>query len=553
MARNTGLARLPIDADEIGAKLKPGLSTFHPRVRYGTSHPAEPLVLFGLTVVSLAAVVWGLSIISGRMQFQVEEYVLLLGFYGLASAWFVIPQVKASSARLFDPPVFITLFAFLRFGLIPLYFFFHPELRAHAYLKDPELFTQSLLLVVVGMMAFWVGSAHGLRPAKMTENTESETGQLPRAVADNRALVWAGGLYLVAIATKLYLLRHHLYSFTQSTELFFQNLAWMQVLLVMSQFGTCALVIAAVETYGHPHDRKRKILFYALFASECFWGLISGMKGFLLQNFVLAGLVSSLVQRRLRLKWLVTPLVLVVLIYPFNNQYRQVIRSEQVEITSMGDAAQSVGLAASRSLTQLPSMSDWLGSGSEATLSRLDMLQSVAAVVHYGPVLDSIRTRGHWWMLPFYPFIPRLLWPSKPQENLGQEFAVKQHENPNSCASISYLGDAYLEFGVVGLIACMVALGAFSAWLRRLVSCPLSKRRLFVFGCFFMIATDFEGDVFGYWTSVIRWLLILAVGSWLVYPRDSAQYVLPTPDSKPSSWSSLRPRSTYRGENLNGE
>jgi len=149
----------------------------------------------------------------------------------------------------------------------------------------------------------------------------------------------------------------------------------------------------------------------------------------------------------------------------------------------------------------------------------LDLLQGVATFVNLGSWADPLRTRDQWWLLPIYSFIPRLLWSSKPQEDMGQKLSVMLHEDPNSCTSPTYPGDAYLEFGVGGVMVCMLLLGIFTQWMSRLGSGTLSKRRLFVFASLFLTVADLENDFFSYWTGAIRALVILSVIAWLVYRR----------------------------------
>ena len=496
----------------------PGWSTSPAARQSGTRSPVRSLELLGLVIVSLAAVFWGFSVIEGKPGLQMEQYTLLLGFYGMASAMFVIPRFRADSSRLFDLPVFITLTALLEFGLVPLYrFFFQPEEGRDAYLADPGLLTQALFYVVLGMIAFWVGSTFMRSRGDATRNAGSGTFAGASSGENDSVLGWLGVIYLTSTAVRIYLLRSNLYAYNASIELHFQNLATVQVLLVMTQFATFALAIAAVEAYWHPHDQKRKILFYILFASECFWGLLSGMKASLIQDLLLVALISSVVQRRLRARWMVAPLLMLILIYPFNNQYRNLVRGEGMTVTSLDSAARVGSLALVNATEHTRSLSDWFGGGSVSSLNRLDLLRYVAGLVHYGPSADPLRTRDHWWMLPVYPFIPRLVWASKPLEDFGQKFSILLNADPNSCASPTYPGDAYLEFGVGGVVVCMLVLGIFCEWLTRLRNGTLSKRRLFLFAMMFLFTGDLEVDVFSFWTAIIKYLTILSLVAWFIY------------------------------------
>ena len=519
----------------------PRLLTSHAAQRYGT-RSVKPLELFGLVILSLTAMVWGLTLIGGHPNLQVQEYMLLLGLYGVASAMFVIPRVRANSTRLFDLPVFMTLVAFFRFGLIPLYFFFHPELRLRGYLKEPGLFTQALFYFVLGMIAFWVGSALVPLVGETREETGNREPRIPAingVVEDDKVLRWAVRIYLVIIAVRMYLLHNHLYSYTtESWDLYYQNIASLQVANVIHQFGPFVMVITAVEAYFHPYDLRRKTLFYVLFASECLWGLISGMKTTFLQGFVMVGVVRCLAERRVRARWLVTPVVLLVLIYPLHNQYRLLLKGKGMQVSTLAEAGKVGWLAITNTLDQTQSMGDWFGGGSDSSLARLDLLQSVAAIVHLGNATDSIRTRDHWWMLPIYLFIPRLIWPSKPVQNMGGDFSVVLGEDPHTASSPTYAGDAYLEFGLPGIIVCMLVLGIFTQWLTRFGTCTLSKRRLFVFASMFLIAVDMDDDVFGYWTGVLKYLVMISLVGWFIYrpPRRSPRlFFRPTASSSHQS------------------
>ena len=134
-----------------------------------------------------------------------------------------------------------------------------------------------------------------------------------------------GGLYAIGFVTRVYLLRNHLFSYATSMDKYYENLASMQVLNYLSQFGTLALIVATIERYRHRHDRLWRILFIAVLISEVFWGLISGMKGLVLQNFLVVALVSSFVMRKLNLRWFVILFFGLVLLYPISNAYRAVI------------------------------------------------------------------------------------------------------------------------------------------------------------------------------------------------------------------------------------
>ena len=103
-------------------------------------------------------------------------------------------------------------------------------------------------------------------------------------------------------------------------------------------------------------------------------------------------------------------------------------------------------------------------------LTRLDLLTSVAQVLSLGTRASMVRGDVQWWMLPFYPFVPRFLWPSKPVLNESGWFTVALRGgsgNPatiGSATAVTYPGDLYLQFGLLGIPVGMFVLGIIAQW-----------------------------------------------------------------------------------------
>jgi hypothetical protein len=332
----------------------------------------------------------------------------------------------------------------------------------------------------------------------------------------------------VAFCTKFFLLSSHLFSYTSSAAKYWENLASMQVLGSISEFGTLALIGVAIERYRQGRDMIWRNLFLTIFISELLWGLISGMKTAVLQNLLAVALVSSLVKRRLNLVWLVFPFLALVLLYPFSNAYRFVMTHGH-EVTSWQGAAGAGQMAGSRVWERTPTAEGIMRAGADSTLERLDQLTSFARVLTLGPRASFVKGDVPWWMLPIYPFVQRLIWPSKPvlveggrlTMALGGGSANATPMDVGSCTSPTYPGDLYLQFGLLGVPIGMFALGLVAQWLTNGLSGALQRRDLFVYGGVFVFGFPLEVDVFSFWAGLIRLLAILYVLSWVVYgPRS---------------------------------
>jgi hypothetical protein len=165
----------------------------------------------------------------------------------------------------------------------------------------------------------------------------------------------------------------------------------------------------------------------------------------------------------------------------------------------------------------------FLNEGLDSALRRLDLLTNVAQVLALGPRAALVKGNVHWWMLPFYPFVPRAIWPSKPILDEGGWFTVAlsggfgDARTIGSSTAITYPGDLYLQFGLWGIPLGMFVLGVAAQWFANRVSGPVIPRELFVYAVIFVIGFPLEADVFSVWTSLIKLLATLYVLRLLIY------------------------------------
>lgn len=459
-----------------------------------------------------------------------QRYVFLLGLYGAASAAFIFARVREDHLRFFDIPVFLTILTFVEFGLAPLECFLAPARLPSRFAGDPAPLVQALLYVIAGMAAFWAGCLVAGRKFRREKPPSAEGA----ARLTGRRRLWilqaTVGIYAVALIVKFYLLAHQLYSYLGSGQVYFQNLAMMQVMNVVEGIGTYALVIAGIEKYLEPRDRRWNALFWAIFASECLWGLISGMKGVLLENFVLVALISSLVQRRFRKGWVISAVLGAVALYPVSNAYRNLVRGGQGPgtITSFAGAVELGQRALERVNGAGEGPAAELLTGLRSTVARLDLLQNVGLILSLGSGAKQLLGGERWWMLPLYPFIPRFLWSGKPVLIEGGRFslalgfggAFATPETVGTSTGPTYPGDLYVRGGVLAIVAGMSALGFASQWLASLAGDAADRRSLFLYAAIFLTATDMEIDAFSFWSGLLKAFVILSVLAWFVYgPR----------------------------------
>jgi hypothetical protein len=480
-----------------------------PRVR-------SPYLGIGLLILVTTLAVSLVAVLRGTDD---GELMILVMLFAAASWAFVSSQGQFSGRRLLELPCFLTIAFLVEFGLVPVvrhlgadpYFASYPTV-------DNATLVRGLIYVIVGMIAFWAGCACLLHKKGRRERpllVEEEKSESP---SRGRVLVFGFILFATGFAAKLYMLSHHIYYYVGSLDTYYSNLASAQILGFLAPFGGLALIIAAIERFSGPFDPKVNVYFWSVFVSECVWGSISGMKGQLLQNFLLVGVVVSFLRPQISRRWVIGFVVGLILIYPLFDQYRFLVRGpSSVLIGSAGQALRTEQLALLQAAERTDGSGGWVEAGLQSTLDRLDMLESVSTIVSLKSETSRLRGDERLWMIPFYPFVPRFIWRSKPILDKGLRFSEVLGYGDETSTSVTYPGDLYLSLGMPGIVVGMFMLGLLARRLTNVVTCRFSRRDLFFYAALFLACANIENDAFSFWAGFIRALVTISAIAWVVY------------------------------------
>ena len=492
----------------------------HRSLRFSVSRTVDPPVttahLFVLVFASIAAVLWGGAFIVGTRGGEFEQYLLLLGLLGFGSAVFIFTRIKGNHIGVFHLPVFLTIIVFVRFGLSPLACFLDAKNLDPNFAGRYDFLLRALEYVIAGMVAFWAGCV--VTSSLATAKEPQPIAILPQTDHAKRSvLAWAGATYSIVFAIQLYLLHAHLYSYVGTWQAYYAHLASLQILQTVSTLGgAAALILVTIEKQCHPHDLSCRWLFWLIFAAECAWGMASGMKEGMLGPFILVALISSITRQKFNKGWAAAALIMLVIVYPFTNQYRQFVLKEG-GLSSVSEVSSTAVRALSETRQNEAGRHEWLENGWRMTVSRLDLLSNFGLVLWLGPRAAALEGSERWWMAPYYPFIPRFIWHSKPVLNKGARFSVATGSTPTSSRAITYPGDLYATYGLPGVLVGMFLLGIMSQWLAHTISGALDKRRLFIYAAMFISIWPLETDAFSYWTGLIKSFVILSIAALWIY------------------------------------
>jgi hypothetical protein len=446
------------------------------------------------------------------------EFLMLLVLFGATSVLFIASQGKFRGRRIFEIPLFLTTACFLQFGLVPFIHLLAVDQNSVASPLDRETLVRALLYLIVGMIAFWTGCHCFLGKRDRIEGPLLKEGSRLDFPLRQQILFFAAMAYAIGFFAKVYMLKSHLYAYVGSLDSYYSNLASAQVASFLGQFAEFALIIITIERFWAPPDRRMNFYFWSIFASECAWGLISGMKGQLLQNFLLVAVVISFVRARIAKRWLFGFVIGLVLVYPFFDEYRFLTRGpSHIEIVSASEALRAQKLALLEAADRTSGLSGWVEAGVQSTVTRLDLLASLGAILSLGSETSELQGRERLWMIPFYPFVPRFIWTSKPILDKGLRFSQVLGYGSETSTAITYPGDLYVRMGVPGIAIGMFLLGVAAQRLTNMVKHSFGKRELFLYAAIFLPCTDIEIDAFSFWAGLIKAFVTISVIAWVVY------------------------------------
>ncbi len=463
-----------------------------------------------LAVLGVGAAFWGGS-------FEQIAFVWVLLLFTTVVAGLIVRRWRQNRLDWFEPAVFLPAIYLLFFGYAGLPYVLDPA-QLHPFLQgDQKWLTRALLLVLLGVLAFWVGY-FGRIGLALHQLTYRPAREWLRSQATIRTGVVVG-LYLVGLLARLLMLRQGLYGYLRDSEAY-ASLPYAEFLVRVEGCTDYAVVLAWLDRYSHPHLGSRRFLAPALLVSELLWGFFSGMKLNVILPLLFVAMVYTYKRRRLPTRYLATAFLLLVLIYPVNTVYRQMITSGALQVRSPMDMISTTPIILDELLMQYDDPNLYLGTGYASAWKRASMIENYALLLKY---LD--QTGAYWhgryvWMLPALITVPRVVWPDKPVFNMGYWFAINvygQDPHVRSSTAITYPGDLYLQFGLPSLLIGMFLTGIALRWVYERYGREGTSCSLFFYIFLLYQLVEYESDVAFKVASTVRVFLIILGLSFLVF------------------------------------
>jgi hypothetical protein len=190
-----------------------------------------------------------------------------------------------------------------------------------------------------------------------------------------------------------------------------------------------------------------------------FW---SGSKSLFFAPLAMLLLTYLVVFRRLRIRWVVAGITVLALFYPSAQFYRQVILDENTKTIPevLQDPAGAIrGVSAFLSTYEF---GEYFRQGLQMTSRRFTGLGILSTIVRDTP--DRVPYQMGWSIgYIFLSYVPRILWPGKPETTIGQWVTdhygggpfIRTHTGP------TWIGELYFNFGWIGVVVGMAVFGIY--------------------------------------------------------------------------------------------
>lgn len=309
---------------------------------------------------------------------------------------------------------------------------------------------------------------------------------------------------------------------------------------ILQPLGIMMLAYALSVTRRKP----MLLLMLGICAFQVAFGFISDSKETAMRGAALTVLVLFLVQGKIPKGWLLGSALGIVLAFPIFQAYRYEITMVR-GVTNEQAASNLLDLIKIAYEAKDKVASGFYGSDARAQtfIERASLKGNVTLIVARTG-RDVSYQMGYTLQPLLTVFIPRLIWPTKPDVQVGQlmnrEFNISAQQDVY--ISPSHLGELYWNFGWPGVIVGMALVGALLGYIN--TRCDLSRRSsltalLIMSVTIYAVCIRFEGSIA---TGYATWLRSLgAIGLLhLIFARTAVPAssrsapLTPTPEHAPA-------------------
>jgi hypothetical protein len=461
------------------------------------------------------------TFVAYQVSWQFDDrlfFVFLLIPFSLICLMPAIVRLWQSNFDPFEPPTFMGFMYLLSFGLLSLPLL-DREAQFFAFLgNDFHWLNMAILYLGVGLMVLWLG--YWSRVALWIEHLFRLDQDHPsKELTPQIIFAWVPTIYAIGTIARIYLISTGTYGYlkAQYRDVAEAQLPFTNFLSHIQLFCSYALVLSAI-CYFTGHDVKKTIIFYFLVLVEIFFGLVSGYRTPIYLTFFFIGIVYFYIFRRIPMRCIIIGLLVILSDFPLIKTYRDLINSGTIDTVNTEEVLSSIWTAFTE--TTSDGGLETIIEGSKLASSRMNLIQSLASVIKFGWEHGTYPDRHLVILMPFLAFIPRAIWPNKPQLQLGYWFYTEVLGGSTiTSVDTTFVGALYLYFGFWGYLAAMFSVGTFQKFAYRRYSVGNSLVKVF-FAPFVVLAlANTDSNFVAHFAGLVQQFIVMMIISKIIFRR----------------------------------
>lgn len=222
-------------------------------------------------------------------------------------------------------------------------------------------------------------------------------------------------------------------------------------------FGPAILTIA----YLRYRSRLALVLLLVLIPLTSFVNFFTGYKRLVLTPPAMVAFTWIVAERRIRAFWLALGLAALLVVYPAAQFYRDVILDGNTRTLSDVARNPTPAVEALGGFINEQNLLDYFAEGWAATGRRLDAIGHAAVIIRDTPAVSPFQKGATLKLVPL-AYVPRIIWPGKPDITIGawivDTYRVRG-DTVDSSIGPTWVGEFYLNFHIPGVIGGMFLIG----------------------------------------------------------------------------------------------
>lgn len=318
-----------------------------------------------------------------------------------------------------------------------------------------EYSLSALLVILIGLIGLKVGEIL-ISNTKPLVNKGDNTYDF---IIKNLPLFYLAGFSIVIV--QIYLVASGQIGYGSGSEILLSSYSFVvRIVLIAIDFF---LIVLAIKLFKSDRFKVTyRIMFFLLLLTQIVYGFMSGMKENIIVPLLIVISVYIIFFKKLPITVLASSLIFLIILYPINDTYREVINNTNLE----GIGAVQVSLVT----TLDKDFGSLIASGSERYVNRVSLFGSLMYSIQEEDNWNEYKNLNRYIYLPVSWIVPRGLMPNKPTSTTGASLYEMQTGRRSNSITPSTFGWSYFEGGYIQVFITFLMFGFVVAFIGKNIS-----------------------------------------------------------------------------------